>query len=508
MNERESKAGTRKGAWSFFNLPVPQYASVTETIVSDLAWSITAGKKVPELVSERQAKAVVYERTDAGARVSANDSRANGELVETCPRAGSERWEQLAGSLQGSLDVSQSNLQEVTQVFLENLTAHVPAKARSKAVIPFNAHVSLMQDKVGMQGQASPPNFALMVRQMYALGGGRGDAAHLLGAAYKHIEESHDDDWITQATTKLVPDELKHEVASIFAGNHSAGPVLPQPAWLANQVTPFHWFASAWHSVMSCDLIDRMPRRRWIDWVTCVLKTGLGAGYVFELNFYYQLLCGLTNNEEPQSIADKALGKHRGFFQWDSYATVSSRDCASKIEKLCQRGTACRQLIGDLKTSENPALMPFEYHADPMGLSSWIEAARLWCRDNPELEDQINGAVSGVASSSSSNANELIKYALVDRSADGREGDAYALLKKRGNRYTVVQPGKEWLVVLSSLEAERRGLDSVRLANVTEIFEQLGLIWDYKTLIRELEVLGLALSSADADDAIEVARAF
>ena len=72
----------------------------------------------------------------------------------------------------------------------------------------------------------------------------------------------------------------------------------------------------------------------------------------------------------------------------------------------------------------------------------------------------------------------------------------------------MVQPGKEWLVVLSSLEAEGRDLDTVRLADVTQTFEQLGLIWDFKTLIRELEVLGLALSSSDADNAIEVARAF
>ena len=50
----------------------------------------------------------------------------------------------------------------------------------------------------------------------------------------------------------------------------------------------------------------------------------------------------------------------------------------------------------------------------------------------------IRAAVSGISSSSSGNANEAIKYALLDRSADGREGDSYALLKKRGRRYTIV----------------------------------------------------------------------
>ena len=502
------KSDTGRGAWSFFNLPVPQYASVTETIVSDLAWSITEGKKTPEQVLERKATGVVYERTEAGASVTSADSRSQGEVVETMPRAGDARWERLTESLKGSIDVSPESLQETTKVFLENLTAHVPAKAKSKAAIPFNAHISLMQDKVGLQGTASPPNFALMTRQMYALGGGKNDAARLLGAAYRHIEESHQDDWITQATTKLAPDELKRQIASIFEGNDCAEPVLEQPAWLANQVTPFHWFSSAWGSVMSPELIERMPRRRWIDWVSCVLRTGLGTGYIFELNFYYQLLRGRTNDEDPQTIADKALSKHQGFFQWDSYASVSSRDCVSKIAKLCQRGTACRKLLRDQETSDDSAPMPFDYHADPLGLNRWIKDARSWCKGKAELEEQISGAVSGVSNSSSSNANEAIKYLLLDRSADGREGDSYALLKKRGNRYTVVQPGKEWLVVLSSLEAERRDLDTVRLADVTEAFEQLGLIWDFKTLIRELEVLGLALSSSDADNAIEVARAF
>ena len=58
---------------------------------------------------------------------------------------------------------------------------------------------------------------------------------------------------------------------------------------------------------------------------------------------------------------------------------------------------------------------------------------------------------------------------------------------------------------MSSIEAEARDLKTVRLADVTEAFDRLGLIWDFKTVIRELEVLGLALSSSDADDAIEVA---
>lgn len=497
-----------RGAWSFFNLPVPQYTAVTETIISDLAWSITLQQKAPETVLERRANGIVYERTNAGSRVTSSDSRSNGEIVETIPREGDSRWSDLGQSLRENIDVSRDSLQATISIFLENLTAHVPAQAKSKAAIPFNAHTALMQNGKGLAGGATPPNYAHMTRQMYALGGGNNDAAALLADAFKHIESAHDNDWITQATSLLTPDELKPQVASIFEAKDDGQPLLLQPAWLKNQLTPFHWFASAWESVMSPKLIDRMPRRRWIDWSSCVLRTGMGAGYIFELNFYYQLLCGLTNQEEAQSVADKALGKHRGFFQWNSYASVSSRDCVSKIAKLCERGTSCRQLIREQENSEDPAPKPSDYHAEPDGLKRWVEDARLWAKGSVDLEEQIRAAVSGVTNRSANNAQEAIKYALLDRSADGREGDTYAMLKKRGNRYTVMQPGKEWLVVLSSLEAERRGSHTVRLADITESFEQLGVTWDFKTLIRELEVLGLALSSSDADDAIEVQRAF
>ena len=283
------KSDTGRGAWSFFNLPVPQYTSVTETIVSDLAWSITEGKKVPEQVLGRKAKSIIYQRTEAGARVTSADSRSKGEVVQTIPTRGDARWKGLSDSLREFVDVAPESLEETTKIFLENLTAHVPAKARSTAAIPLNAHMALLQDKVGLQGTASPPNFALIARQMYALGGGEDDAAKLLGAAYQHIEENHQEDWIMQAASKLAPDELKPQIASIFESKHSAESLLGQPTWLADQVTPFHWFASAWRNVMSHDLMDRMPRRRWNDWVACVLRTGLGTGYIFELNFYYQL---------------------------------------------------------------------------------------------------------------------------------------------------------------------------------------------------------------------------
>ena len=85
---------------------------------------------------------------------------------------------------------------------------------------------------------------------------------------------------------------------------------------------------------MSPTLIDRMPRRRWIDWASACLGPGW-ARAIFLIEFYYQLLCGLTNKEDAQSVADKALGKHRGFFQWNSTLAFHlemcprSRDCVS-----------------------------------------------------------------------------------------------------------------------------------------------------------------------------------
>lgn len=492
---------------TFFDLPMPQYASVPETIVSDLAWSATNESSSPETVLGKPAKGIVYQRLNSpsDATVQSSDGKV---VVETIPKQNDGRWMAIRETLKKATDVSSDTEEQVVQIFLDNLVGHVPAKAKSKAIIPFNAHTALMQDTRGITGAPRPPNFASIVNRMFLLGGAEQDAASLLASAYSRIDNRHQDDWISNATAELVPPELRDRVSSLLIPNLASGDALRQPAWLRNESTPFHWFSRGWRSVLSAELIEVMPRRRWMDWVTCVLRTGIGAGYMFELNFNYQMVLSLTNDEPAARVLDKALSRYRRFFYWDTSASVSARDCASRLKKLCERGTACRAFIRDQATNSDTFPRPGDYHSDPNGLERWIEAARVWLAGRDDLIEPINLAVSAPASGPAKNSYETILYSLLDRSAEGRVGDAYAMLKKRGPRFTVLEPGREWLVVMASLLSDRNDMQPVRLAELTSVLEQIGVSCDFKTLIRELERVGLALSSSDADEAIEVAKAF
>jgi hypothetical protein len=94
---------------------------------------------------------------------------------------------------------------------------------------------------------------------------------------------------------------------------------------------------------------------------------------------------------------------------------------------------------------------------------------------------------------------------LLARSSDG-EQDLYALLKS-ASRYTWVEPGQEWLVTVSSLQAGGPGQLS-RMNDLSSALTSIGIDASQRTLVSRLESYGLARSSHDADDALEIMSGF
>jgi hypothetical protein len=361
-----------------------------------------------------------------------------------------------------------------------------------------------------MSGVKNPPNFALMMRRMFVLGNGNGDAARLLADAYRWINANHANDWITNATKTITPAELIISAVTLLTDEDAPSDFNTEvPKWLVDERTPFHWFASAWRNLMVGQWKEKMPRRRWVDWASCVLRTGLGAGYIFELNFYYQLVIALTNKVDAADAAERALSRHSNFFTWDAFASVSSRDVASRIKKICQRGTACRDFIRDYADSDDPCPKPYEYIDDPKGPENWIRDARIWLQHDPDevKKDAIRHAIAGIDNKTADNAQETINFALLDRGDQGGNEDLYSLIRKRGRRYSVVEPGQEWFIVIASMQASDAG-EATRVAKVATALDAIGITAGYNTIIDELERVGLARTSHDADDAIEVAAAF
>ena len=501
--------GSSRREWTFFDLPVPQYANVPELVVSALAWSATDKGKAPSSVLGRPSKGIVYQLVDPSKGLAPDSEKK--VRIETMPPDHGPRWDKLTANLTESLSLpDQETAEKVARIFLHDLLGNVPARAVSRSIVPFNAFTALMQDPPGMVGAENPPNFALMMQRMFVLGNGQGDAARLLADAYKWVNQNHKNDWITNATSTITPDEVYIAAASLLTDNDAdAEPNFNTtlPAWLVHEQTPFSWFANAWGNLMQGKWKEKMPRRRWVDWASCILRTALGAGYVFELNFYYQLVLALTNDMAEGDAAEKALSRHTNFFTWDAFSSVSTRDVASRIRKICERGTACRAFIQNQAGEDDPCPKPFDYFDDPKGPEHWIRDARVWLGDDEAKQERVRQAIAGARNRTANNAQETINFALLDRGDKGGNEDLYSLIRKRGRRYSVVEPGQEWFVVVASMQASDAS-EATRVADVVVALDAIGVTTGYKTIVNELERVGLARTSHDADDAIEVAAAF
>jgi hypothetical protein len=427
--------------------------------------------------------------------------------VETFPTGDPARLKSLAEHLDYEFRIYDLNeARQAVDILCEDLVGNVPAKANAKPIVPLNLLSALMQDVRGVSGVDNPPNFARMIGHMYALGGGKESAARLLVSSL----HGHETDWLDAFTRQLAPKEVT-AVASSLPGKLEAYDEKRRrvPAWLVNASTPYRWFAESWLNLMTKGWIDAMPRRRWIDWASCVLRTGLGTAYVFEMNFYYQLALGLGSSDPVEEVQRKCLSSNQPFFAWDAAASVSSRDVASKVKKLCDRGTACRTLLNEWVDEDDKFPLPSQFLDRDTGLQEWIELARQWFTghaDQDAVEKRLAASLSGKSNRSAKNVYELARYALQDRGSPA-EVDLYSLMRKHGPRYTVVEPGQEWFVVVSSLVAPGPG-SRARVADLVAALELLGIEASYQTIISELERVGLGRSSHDADDAIEIATAF
>lgn len=486
----------------FFQLPRPQYPPAAEVLISSLIWQLSRDShKSP------QGKGIVFKKTE--------NAKNHANVYETFPLNKREKVDAMVNVFNQHFSVTDLKTKErAVRILVEDMIGSVPPKANAAAVIPFNAPAALMQDVEGMSGVSNPPNYAKIFQRFFTLGGGQSHVAFLVFKALSVKNTNQTTAWLDDFIEAMMPDQLVELSKSLDYENISHNPdEIVTPKWLTEIETPFTWFAKTWKSLTHESWVNAMPRRRWIDWAGCVLRTAMGTGYIFEMNFYFQLAMGLKSHDiEPDDVCKKALSINDSILKWDENASVSSRDVASKIRKLCERGTACRNLLVDWlnDADRNDMPLPSEHFNHVDGLSDWIIKARSWMKEKSsrdlEIGKRLNDAISGQPASSANNVYETIRYSLLDRGNHGEE-DLYALLKKRGSRFSVVEPGQEWFVVVSSLIAESpQGRISVR--DLVSSLNSLGIDANFKTIIKQIESVGLGRSSHDADDAVEIATAF
>lgn len=512
-NDKASGAAARSET-PFLGLNRPQYAAIPEMLLSALAWHAALatgeGGRAKHLIDGREFDALVFEHAD-------DKQPKSFSIGRTLPPEGSERRSAMANALATELHLEQARAASVVEILLEDLKALRPPKAKEISATPLSLEASLLQDAPGLARARNPANYAAIIERMNVLGSGKTCAAAGLVNALS-ARGSGNPAWLDDAIGAMTPPALKEaaERARDWAAQ-GPGVVGRPPAWLIDErQTPYAWFARTWKTLTTGGWIERMPRRRWVDWSACVLRTALGAGYLFEMNLVYHLAAAVASDEPEEDVVQRALARNEPLLSWDERARVSSRDVRGRVRLVAQRGTSCLELLRRWRKSNedeankaNPFPDPTDFDDRSDGLEAWIRAARTW-RDRAGA-DLVRAQVAasmevGNVPTPAKNVDETIMYALRARVERPGTADLYGLLRTRG-RYAIVDPGQEWFVAISSLAVGAAGATG-RVADVEDAFRAIGLRPGFPVIVERLELSGLARSSHDADEAIELATAF
>ena len=487
---------------SFFGLNRPEYIPSRELFLSELAWSLTA-QGSPRRIDKDFGR--------AGIAFNDRGTRKNPAIETTRPKEGDDRFNAFAKKIKDNLRLhSEAEARVVANVLLHELEAPSSAKATRSVVTPLTLEAALLQDRRGATGKSNPANIALILEQMFALGGGNSSVAALWAKAVLKASPAGLPRWASEAIAELVPEPFQDSVDDLVNRIETHEPSgVRSPAWLSRMpATPYLWFSSAWTNLCSYDWIDSMPRRRWTDWAACVARTGIATGYMFELHLARRMLSALASSVDARQSVREAMEDAKRLFTWDDRLDRSAADVGPIVNRLAAAGTECLSLLADLVEPGDweGIEAPAEYDDDPDGLSNWLEEsrARLSAR-GVDIAPMVSQALGAPKAGGANNTWETIRYSLVDRSPSGA-GDLYAMLRSAG-RYTWVEPGQEWLVTIASLcSAGPKTL--CRLNDVQDALSSIGVEASQQTLVSRLEGFGLARSSHDADDALEIVAGF
>ncbi|WP_417414649.1 hypothetical protein [Hoeflea sp.] len=481
---------------SLLGLNRPEYPPSRELFMSELAWSVDRAVKNSEKKPDL-----------AGYAYGELSARAKTGFEFTQPRPGTEKFEQLCSVLvDGRKARDRDDAARMVSILLKELEAPYSNKALRSAATPLGVETALLQDLRGITGKKNPANLALNLEKMYALGGGKTSVAASWTSAVMSSSGGGLPAWIRDFYAIVAPGDIEAVVETVKQhGPSHAVPDLRQPRWLPKN-TPYTWFAAAWDNLCQRGWADQMPRRRWTDWASCVARTALASGFMFEMHLYRRLCAALITNEEAGDAVRAMMEDSNRLFGWDDLMQKSAADVGPVIRQLADAGSACMKVVNELASNDESGVPSFAHFDDDVnGLAAWISAAREACKNRPGFEQEVGNALSAKKSGTANNTWETIRYSLLSRSSDG-EQDLYALLKSAG-RYTWVEPGQEWLVTISSLEAAGPRQLS-RMTDLTSALAAIGIDASQRTLVSRLENYGLARSSHDADDALEIMPGF
>jgi hypothetical protein len=401
----------------------------------------------------------------------------------------------------GSAGIAFPNSSDADDAILDALRGVIPAKAFSYPALPLVRAAAFLQNTRGVKAKQNPANYALIIEQLYALGSpvpAGGGAAAKWFSVLSIPETNSLFRALDTLAGQMVPDDDGAPAPVVFRSAPPDIAALPHPVWLQNVATPFVWFRQAWDTFCTPEWRSALPRRRWSDWASCIIRTAMGMAYLWE-SYFFRDLCDYL--AEPAPVAPFEIPRHRELLKWTGRdEALTTRDVNSRIRQVISIGHASRLTF---QSALDP-LVASQPDLPSRSLQSMIGAvANSLAREVNPFAALLNDS----KRNQGPNTWETVVYSLQCRAETGTDADFYSVLSRRSRRFLVVEPGPEWLVVIASLAAGAPGRHTT-LGQVKANLAMLGLFPSRETLVQELEQAGLAGSSHDSDDALEVVSAF
>ena len=163
------------------------------------------------------------------------------DIFYTKARPGTGRFDELSKLAEDLLGTNAFQSSEIITSVLDELEVKGGSKAKSSAVSPLTMEISLLQDGRGVTNKRNPANIALIIEQVFALGGGQGSAASCLVGAYREGASSGLPKWLQTLVPSMAPDEIREIFMALEDGSDTAAkPITRRPAWLSGKDgTPF-----------------------------------------------------------------------------------------------------------------------------------------------------------------------------------------------------------------------------------------------------------------------------
>lgn len=456
----------------------PEYFSVPEALLSSLAW------RAYEIASEADAFKPVGLMYKADAKetqyLSLRPTKPGGAAAESL---GQELKRRALNTAASDSLLGEAVASSVMGIRIEK-TGNQPAS-------PMTPALALMQDPRGVLVKKGPPDFAAIIESLFTVGHGSGGPA----ASATQL-------WLRAADQRLTLDPLLDVIdasmmSTVFEGRCSrrtSSPISEESVdWCGfYPETPYEWFAKSWVALTSKEWVEVLPARVWVDWATTVLRLAMGLGFLWEYAWYEALGTAIIQNSVPDKF-EELRSTVRAPLPWQSSrSSVSVRDVGSTIKWRISRGERIRKSLKE-------RLNELGGHQDAMD----------FLRDAAASEDFRRSLAAEVAEKKEAGKLvwETVKYGLQVRESSGPYTDYYGILKTRGRRYLVIDPGTEWIAVVASLTCGKPGSQ----CNVGEVLRDLtvlGMRPELGDLVSLLERAGMARGSADADHAVIVESAF